>query len=85
MNNPNFFLCEAVADLAVNFAVAEFHPDDSRELARLCIEWAEEFEKKNAGREWDGEYIEEIDAFFDVKYAAWMDSRASMIPNPIKK
>jgi hypothetical protein len=62
---------EAVADLTHNFSFAEFLPEDSREFTRLCVEWASEFEVKHAGRVWDGEYIEEIDAFFTAKYAEW--------------
>ncbi len=66
---------EAVADIARNFAHAQLIPEDSREFASKCVEWAEIFQKKNAGREWDGEYIEEIDAFFDEQYKAWENGR----------
>jgi hypothetical protein len=62
---------ETVSDLTLQFAEAEFLPQDSRELPRLVIEWAEIFEARNAGREWDGEYLEEIETFFRAQYAAW--------------
>lgn len=78
----NYHLCEAVADLACNFAHAEFTPDDSRELPRLCIEWAQDFEAEHAGREWDGEYIEAIDAYFAKRYDAWCASAAPYQINP---
>lgn len=31
------------------------------------IQWAKEFNKKNAGREWDGEWYDEIEEFFNEK------------------
>jgi len=61
-------LCETVADLAMNFQTKEWKPEDSRRVIALIIEWAQEFTLKNEGRVWDGEYMEEIDAFFEVKY-----------------
>jgi hypothetical protein len=67
-----YSLSEAVADLTWNLtsdmeAGKVGHIPDSREVIRLCIEWANEFEAKNAGREWDGEYMEAIDAFYTEK------------------
>ena len=70
-----YSLCEAVADLVWNY-VADIKdgkisgPADSRELVHSCIEWAAEFEAKNKGREWDGEYMEEIDEFYLQKINA---------------
>lgn len=69
--NARFYFGESVSDLARSFATAEFVPDDSMEFHRLVIAWAEEFEKKHAGRVWDGEWIEEIEAHFHQSYAAW--------------
>lgn len=72
-----YALCEAVADLAWNFALANVHPGDSRDVTRLCIGWAEEFERKWHGHEWgvdEGpEYLEAIDAWFEEKYSAWLE------------
>lgn len=79
-----YWLAEAVADLAASFAHAERHPNDSRELPRLVIEWARLFEDRHAGFKWDGEYIEEIDDFFVEQYAAWVASGAPTIPNPMR-
>ncbi len=72
-----YSLCEAVADIAINFAVQSIHPDDSRELIRLVIEWAEIFEARNKGREWDGEYIQEIDSFFFEQYNEWVKNKGN--------
>ena len=36
-------------------------------LYDLLHEWTMEFEQKNKGREWDGEFFEEVDAFFKEK------------------
>ena len=33
----------------------------------ILHDWAMEFEQKNKGREWDGEFLEEVDAFFEEK------------------
>lgn len=71
-----YSLCEVVADLALNFASAEVKPENSRELARLIIEWAEVFEARHKDRDWEGEYLEEIDAFFYEQYEAWKTSEA---------
>lgn len=73
---------EAVADLARNFALKEWWPEDSREFTRLCVEWATEFEVLHHDRVWDGEYIEEIDAFFDKKYAELEAGRVLKLRNP---
>lgn len=62
---------EAVADLSAMFTNPDFAPEvpeDSRETVRLVIEWAEIFQARNADREWDGEYLEEIEAFFRSQY-----------------
>src|SRR5579859_1295585 len=38
----------------------------------VCIEWAQEFEKINHNRFWDGEWYEELSAFVDEKlWACW--------------
>lgn len=33
----------------------------------LANEWTDEFEKKNAGRKWDGEFFDEVDWFVSEK------------------
>jgi hypothetical protein len=72
MDEETYSLCETVADLALwaghDLAKGLWkRPPDSRELVRLLIEWSEEFERDNAGREWDGEYLEAIDSFYRQK------------------
>jgi hypothetical protein len=68
-----YSLSEAVADLTWNLtsdmeAGKVGHIPDSREVIRLCIEWANEFEAANAGEQWiDREYMEAIDAFYSDK------------------
>lgn len=36
-------------------------------LYELAVELTNEFEKLNEGREWDGEYLQEIDEFMKAK------------------
>ncbi len=60
-------LCEAVADIAYFAGMDRLRIPDSRTMMAIFIGWAEEFEVLNRGREWDGEYIEEIEAFYDKK------------------
>lgn len=36
-------------------------------LYELAKEWTDEFEKKNKGRKWDGEFFDEIDIFLNKK------------------
>ena len=33
----------------------------------LCIDWTDEFERLNKGREWDGEFFQEIEEFINNK------------------
>lgn len=78
MNKDLYGFGEAVFDLALNWGHAyalqtKAVPEDSREMARLVIEWAEEFETRNEDREWNGEYMEEIDQFFELKYREWKE------------
>jgi len=70
MDESTFSLCEAVADLAWNMGTVrdEAYPEDSRAAIQAIIQWAEDFEAMNKGREWDGEYMEEIDAYFVKRF-----------------
>jgi hypothetical protein len=72
MDNKTYALCEAVADLSAMFALSPTLPGDSREMCRLCIQWADAFQQKNDGREWDGEYYDELEVFFEEAYAEWL-------------
>jgi len=36
-------------------------------LYDLLHDWAMEFEQQNKGREWDGEFFDEVDKFFNLK------------------
>jgi len=74
MKKSTYALCEAVADLALLFSAKEKRPEDSREMVRLAIEWAEIFEVRTADNEWEGEYLEAIDSFFEEQYAAYVAS-----------
>lgn len=75
MTNISYALCETVADLMAFFVEQPCIPNDSRETVRLTIEWAEEFESRNAGEEWkDKEYLEEIGRFFEDKYHGWLEA-----------
>jgi hypothetical protein len=38
-------------------------------LYELAEAWANEFEEKHKGREWDGEFFDEIDKFLDEKFS----------------
>jgi len=79
---PAYSLCEAIADIAALFAVAPYRSRNSRDACLLSIEWAEIFESRHGDREWDGEYVEVIEAFFKEKYAEWLISGADVVPNP---
>lgn len=75
MNNISYALCETVADLTAFFVEQPNLPNDSRETIRLTIEWAEEFEARNAGEAWaNREYLEDIQAFFEEKYRVWLEA-----------
>jgi len=37
------------------------------ERLNVIISWAKDFEQKNEGRGWDGEYMDEIDTFLNEK------------------
>ena len=75
MANICYELCETVADLTSLLMIKPNLPNDSRESVRLVIEWAEEFEAKNAGEQWiDREYLEVIEQFFEEKYRAWLEA-----------
>jgi len=72
--NGIYSFAETLHDITTQFAdyLAKnpgCRPQDSRELVQTCIQWAELFERDNAGREWDGEYLEEIEAFFEKQIA----------------
>ena len=72
MDRPTYSLCEVVADLSWFLhrdleAERVGHIEDSREVVRLVLEWAEEVETIHADREWDGEYFEAIDDFYAEK------------------
>lgn len=60
-------LLETVADLAYLAGAAGYYSGDSRRDTDNIIGWAKEFEALNKGREWDGEYMEEIESFFKTK------------------
>lgn len=75
MLNIPFALCEAVSDLTAFFMTMPQLPADSREVVRLCVDWAAEFETQNEASDWiDGDYLEVIGAYFEQKYRAWIES-----------
>ena len=74
LSEANRNLCETVCDLSTMFIKQPHLPDDSRELVRLSILWAEEFERQNAGETWaDREYLEVIETFFHDHYRDWLN------------
>lgn len=77
-------LCEAVFEFSQLWAYkvnkGETVPEDSREWFRLSLEWAQEFEKKNEGREWDGEFIDEAESFFDAHYNEYYGIKPETTP-----
>lgn len=36
-------------------------------LYELAESWTDEFEKQNEGREWDGEFFDEVNSFLETK------------------
>lgn len=73
MDTKTYCLCECVYDITTVMDEFKFEVEDSRERARLAIIWAEEFDQRNADREWDGEYMEEIEEFAVSKINAVSD------------
>ena len=75
MLNIPFALCEAVSDLTALFMTKPQLPADSREVVRLCVDWAAEFETRHEADDWiEGDYLETIGDFFERKYRAWIES-----------
>ena len=58
-----YSICEAVADIAYIAGQHGYYGGNSRTDVDDIIKWAIEFDDKNSGRVWDGEYMEEIEAF----------------------
>lgn len=62
---------ETFYDLCVNYgtdcALGNYWCEDSRSAMDVMLRWANEFNTLHHGREWDGEYMEEIDAFYLLK------------------
>lgn len=55
-----------VACVNENSIITEFNEKHGTGgLYELAEEWTFKFEKQTKGREWDGEFFEEIEAFFD--------------------
>lgn len=83
-----YSLCEAVADLAWNFACAPVVPGDSREVVSLSIAWAQEFEDAWGARTWledtGPDYLIAIDEWFLLKYRAWHATATSTHTNGTK-
>ena len=36
-------------------------------LYELAMQWTDEFEKKNEGRDWDGDFFDELESFLSSK------------------
>ncbi len=68
-------LCEAVSDLTALFMFQPQIPANSRDVVRLSVDWAGEFEARHRSVDWaEIEYLEAIDRFFDQKYREWLES-----------
>lgn len=67
--NGNRNLMEAVVDLSYNAGADNLWEDtDSRPVAANIIEWAKEFETKNASNDWqEDDYLLAIDEFYKEK------------------
>ena len=66
---------ETFYQIAAILNYSEFEPlhthiRDNGGMAELCTQttiWINEFEKMNEGRQWDGEFFEEVEAFMHTK------------------
>ncbi len=66
---------ETFYQIAAILNYSEFEPlhthiRDNGGMAELCTQttiWTNEFEKMNEGRQWDGEFFEEVEAFMHTK------------------
>lgn len=75
MLNIPYALCKAVSDLTALFMTQPHLPANSRDVVQLSVDWAEEFMTRHVATDWaEVEYLDTIDAFFDAKYRAWIDS-----------
>lgn len=64
---------ETLADIAFMAGVKRYHSGDSREDIDTFIRWANEFESKHSGTEWDTpgkDYILAIEEFTQAKLEA---------------
>ena len=83
LSNSQYSLCEAVSDISMSMGHYGFRYPDSRVSVSKSIEWAEEFEKINRDREWDGEYIDAIDAFSVKKMKEAIASEGAAVEKPL--
>jgi hypothetical protein len=83
LSNSQYSLCEAVSDISMSMGYYGFRFPDSRVSVSKSIEWAEEFEQKNKGREWDGEYLDEIDAFAVKKMREFVATGEAEVEKPL--
>ena len=44
---------------------SKYHSGDRMTFIDYAIDWTNEFEKKNKDRQWDGEFLEEIEQFVE--------------------
>jgi 8-oxo-dGTP pyrophosphatase MutT (NUDIX family) len=57
-----------------------YPPQDTNGLPgqmKIIVGWANQFDEKNEGREWDGEFFEEVEAEVSAKLSDYMPSGAS--------
>lgn len=84
MINIPYSLCETVSDLTALFVTQPQLPANSRDVCLLAIAWAEEFSSRHESTDWgEVDYLEAIDAFFEEKYRAWIESvpARELMPN----
>lgn len=85
LSKSQYSLCEAVSDISMLMGYYGFRFPDSRLGVSESIEWAQEFESLHNGRKWDGEYIEEIDAFAITKMKEAVTSGVATTEKPLPK
>jgi len=86
MEDPKYCFGEAVFDLTCNMiAWTEENgrkPNDSREMAQACIEWAEAFEKVRLAKPDAAEsetYLDDIDEWFEEQVKTWVPASGWML------
>lgn len=70
----HFEIVRAITELLINDSIDEKNPiyfifniQGTGGLYEIAEDWTDEFEKINEGRDWDGEFFDDIETFINLK------------------